>query len=84
MTEHAPDQLETSVAGGSRLAALRWLAKSRGVPLGFVLEKASQDRLRAVVELRARTRFSPSRPGWGVKTGDDALLVLAFKRHPVV
>ena len=42
-------ELETATGGG-RLAALRSLAKSRGIPLSTVVQHADNETLRCVVE----------------------------------
>ena len=75
-----PPELETAVSGG-RLAALRSLARSRNVSIDVVLAAAARDDLRSVVEMRAHgATLSPGRPGWGARTGWQALDVLKFKK----
>jgi hypothetical protein len=75
-----PRELET--AGGSRIAAYRSLARSRGVSLDVVLRAAADDRLRDIVEIRARSKISPGRgPGFGIRDPWDALTLLAFKKN---
>lgn len=48
-------ELETATGGG-RLAALRGLAKSRGLPLSVVVQHADNNTLRCVVEHRSMER----------------------------
>jgi hypothetical protein len=51
------------------------------VSIDVVLAAAARDDLRSVVEMRAHgATLSPGRPGWGARTGWQALDVLKFKK----